>query len=683
MGKTTLIKHLAYTITQGFGPLSLRGNLPVVIFLKDLWLIFKEALESSRNMMTLEPLLKTYLDRSKCQLPWEIVSNYLSRGKALFLFDGLDEVPENIRPELVDIIANFRFEHEKNRFLITGRPHGVAGKAIERFKKHLFDIEYIDINKIEEFIPKWFRAVSGQTTGLADSTAHDMIADIRQHEHVAVFTQNPLLLTAVCILYSVGKRIPEQRSDLYDRIVANLMYRRFHDPVKPDKSSEVLEYLMRLAFEMHTKNLKTFEVDDAIDVLKDCIPKKGGEPSSDYKQRIESRFNELEPNCGLLNRLSSGEIEFTHLTFQEFLAAKHLIYMDIDYAEFIEKGWWEETILLYTGIKNLTTKEGSNQLVKKILNTSQKDEKSRRRLWLLGSKALRDFQPIKRNDEIVALAHEKLYEVIDSNASIEERFEAGEIAGALGDLRIKGDNMVLVKAGMFMRGSSEYSDEKPQREIYLGDFWIGKYPVTNEEFKEFVDDGGYDRKEFWAKEGWQWREEGKIYEPQYWHDRKLNGPNFPVVGISWFEAEAYANWLCKRTGHRYRLPTEAEWEKAARGTDGFKYPWGEVFDRNLCNSDESGLHRTSPVGIYPKGKSPYGCFDMAGNIEEWCFDWYNDKYYANCSDRNPKGPSDGTYRVFRGGSWNNTARICRSAYRSFIDPRGRSRDLGFRLLQEL
>jgi formylglycine-generating enzyme required for sulfatase activity len=434
---------------------------------------------------------------------------------------------------------------------------------------------------------------------------------------------------------------------------------------------------------MHKKNLKTFGVDDAIDVLKECIPQKDDESSSDYKRRIDRRFNELEPNCGLLNLLSSGEIEFTHLTFQEFMAAKHLIYMGLDYAEFIEKGWWEETILLYTGLKNLTTKEGSNQLVKTILDTSQKEE---------GSKALRDFQPIKRNDEIVALACEKLYKVIDSNASLEERFEAGEIVGTLGDLRIKADNMVLVKGGKFMRGSSEddadaYSKEKPQRKIYLDDFMIGKYPVTNEEFKEFVDDGGYGeaRKNMWSEEGLRWREENEIIEPEYWHDRKWNAPNFPVVGISWFEAEAYANWLSERTGHQYRLPTEAEWEKAARGTKGFKYPWGEDFNKNFCNSDESELRSTSPVGIFPKGKSPYGCFDMAGNVWEWCSDWYGADYYANSPDRNPKGPSDGAHRVIRGGSWNFYAGCCRSADRVHLDPRVRSRSCypGFRILQEL
>jgi formylglycine-generating enzyme required for sulfatase activity len=232
----------------------------------------------------------------------------------------------------------------------------------------------------------------------------------------------------------------------------------------------------------------------------------------------------------------------------------------------------------------------------------------------------------------VSLARNKLYELIDSTVRIEERFEAGEIVvGARGDLRIKKDTMVLVKAGTFMRGSSEddadaYGDEKPQREIYLDEFMIGKYPVTNEEFKEFVGERGYDMEKFWTREGWRWREENAIFEPAYWHDRKWNRPNFPVVGISWFEAEAYANWLSEKNGYRYRLPTEAEWEKASRGTDGFKYPWGEHVDKNLCNSLESGLHRTSPVGIYPKGKSPYDCFDMAGNVWEWCSDWYGNMY---------------------------------------------------------
>jgi formylglycine-generating enzyme required for sulfatase activity len=604
------------------------------------------------------------------------------------MFDGLDEIPEGIRDDLVELIADFQFENKENRFLITGRPHGIAGRPNERFGKYLCEIEYLDDQKINEFIRKWFRAVSGKATGLADMTAEDMISDIVFHEHVSVFTQNPLLLAAVCVLYLAGGRIPGQRADLYNRIVENLLWRRFHDPAEPDKVDEVREFLMRLAFEMQNKNLKTFEVGDGLEVLKKIIPfQKDNEQANESQRRIHRMFDEIEPNCGLFNRLSGGEIEFTHLTFQEFMAAKHIVYMDRDYKDFLENDWWMETILLYTGLLSLEMRKRSNDVVEDILNTKQEDEKIKRRLWLLGSKALRDFQPSKRDDNVVALARGKLYELIESDARLEERFEAGEIVGILGDSRIRADNMVLVKSGKFMRGSSEddtdaYDDEIPKREIYIDDFKIGKYPVTNEEFKVFIDDGGYDREEFWAKEGWQWREENEIIEPEYWHGRKWNAPNFPVVGISWYEAEAYANWLSKRTGNHYRLPTEAEWEKAARGTKGFTYPGGEDFDKNSCNSYESGLLRTSPVGIFPKGKSPYGCFDMAGTVWEWCSDRYNNKYYANSPDKNPKGPSDGAGRVLRGGGWSNHARRCRSASRFLSVPRSRGNVLGFRLLQE-
>jgi formylglycine-generating enzyme required for sulfatase activity len=688
MGKTILIKHLANTITEGSCQSILRDYLPVMVFLKDLWLVYSEEMKKSRRNITFEPLLKDYLEKIKCPLDWSVISNYLQHNRALFMFDGLDEIPEGIRDALIELIATFHFENKGNRFLITGRPHGIAGKALEQFGNYLREIEYLDDAKVNDFIRKWFRAVSGKATGLADMSAEDMISDIKSHEHVSVFTQNPLLLTAVCVLYLAGGRIPEQRADLYDRIVENLLWRRFHDPVEPEKVNEVREYLMLLSFEMQKKNLKTFDVGDGLDVLKKISIQRGDEQANVYQRRIHHLFNEIEPNCGLLNRLSGGEIEFIHLTFQEFMAAKHIVYMEIDYNEFLENDWWEETMLLYTGLLSLEMKKRSNDVVEAILNTKHEDEKIKRRLWLLGSKALRDFQPSKRNVNVVALARDKLYELIESNASTEERFEAGEIAGALGDLRIRVDTMVLVKAGTFMRGSREddadaYAYEKPQREIYLDDFMIGKYPVTNEEFNEFVDDGGYGREELWTKEGWQWREEHEVSEPEYWHDRRLNAPNFPVVGINWFEAEAYANWLSEKTGYRYRLPTEAEWEKAARGTDGSTYPWGEDFDTNFCNSDESGLYRTSPVGIFPKGKSPYNCFDMAGNVWEWCSDWYDVDYYANSPARNPKGGSYCAGRVIRGGGWSSDAGDSRSAFRGGDDPRDRGGSLGFRLLREV
>ncbi|MCX6580204.1 MAG: SUMF1/EgtB/PvdO family nonheme iron enzyme [Candidatus Aminicenantes bacterium] len=684
-GKTTVIKYLAYSLSRGAGPVPLRGCLPVIILLKDLWPIYKNALREGVENITIEALLPGYLKKIQCPLTIETINAYLAQDRAFFLLDGLDEVPEENRDDLVDLLHKFQHTYRANRLLITGRPHGVEGRANHSFGKYLRDIEPLGEKKAETFITRWFRAVSGQARGLADVTAADMISEIRLHEHAALFTGNPLLLTALCVFYMVGgKRIPDQRADLYDRIVANLLYRRFHDPADREKENKVREYLMELAFSMQTRNLKNIEACDAKDILKGNYPGPVGEcePVPVCKRRIEELFNGIEPVCGLLNRLSSGEIEFAHLSFQEFLAAKHMLDRDMDYKPHLENGWWKETILLYLGLMNLEMKKRSNDIVCEIMKKS-----SQPRIQLLGARALRDFQASKREGAAVDLAVKKLLAIIesDASASLEERFEAGEILGQLGDPRIDASNplMIRVGAGEFTRGSEEYDKEKPVRQIYLDEFMMGQYPVTNAEFKEFIKDSGYENKDYWTSEGWQWREKENIFEPGLWHDRKWNGPNFPVVRVSWFEAAAYAQWLSGKTGKDYRLPTEAQWEKAARGSRGFQYPWGDKFDKNKCNSYECGLNRTSPVGIFPSGKSPYGGMDMAGNVWEWCSDWYDENYYKKSPKENPQGPAVGSSRVLRGGSWFSDAPICRAAFRYDRHPALRFAFAGFRLSRSL
>jgi predicted NACHT family NTPase len=204
--------------------------------------------------------LGQYFNKSRCPLTIETVNAFLAKDRALVLLDGLDEVAEVLRPDLVKLIHQFQFQHDKNHFLITGRPHGIEGKGIECFGKNHRKIEPLDEKKAETFISRWFRAVSGQAKGLAELTAGDMISDIRLNEHAGVFTRNPLLLTALCIFYLVGgKRIPDQRADLYDRIVGNLLYRRFHDARDQEKVTRVREYLMLLAYTMHTRNIKNID----------------------------------------------------------------------------------------------------------------------------------------------------------------------------------------------------------------------------------------------------------------------------------------------------------------------------------------------------------------------------------------------------------------------------------------
>ena len=220
-----------------------------------------------------------------------------------------------------------------------------------------------------------------------------------------------------------------------------------------------------------------------------------------------------------------------------------------------------------------------------------------------------------------------------------------------------GAPMVLIPAGEFQMGSNDGSDnEKPVHTVYLDAFYMDKYEVTNALYKKFVDTTGH-------------------RAPHYWSDPKYNAPNQPVVGVNWHDAVAYAEWAGKR------LPTEAEWEKAARGgLSGKKYPWGDLISHDDANYEGTAgrdqWQDTAPVGSFaPNG---YGLYDMAGNVFEWCSDWYGSDYYSSSPKNNPKGPSSGEYRVIRDGGWYDNANGLRVAVR-FYSPQFRTfYGLGFR-----
>ena len=216
--------------------------------------------------------------------------------------------------------------------------------------------------------------------------------------------------------------------------------------------------------------------------------------------------------------------------------------------------------------------------------------------------------------------------------------------------------MVKVPKGPFLYG------DKKTRETIDHDYWIDEYPVTNEKYRAFILADGYENQGYWSDDGWKWKTEIGITSPKHWNDSTWNEPDHPVVGVSYYEAEAYAKWAGKR------LPTEQEWEKAARGEDGREYPWGGEFDKNRCNSDESGIGHTTSVTQYPNGVSPYGCYDMAGNVWEWCASWYN--------------RSQGQ-RVVRGGSWLNVPVGLRASGRDGGSTDTRFDILGFRLVQDI
>ena len=245
------------------------------------------------------------------------------------------------------------------------------------------------------------------------------------------------------------------------------------------------------------------------------------------------------------------------------------------------------------------------------------------------------------------------------------------------------DDMVRIPAGEFLMGSdrkvdkNSYLAEFPQRKIYLDAYDIDKYEVTTVQFLKYVLAHNLGPLIDWQYDG------GNFQETMVSH---------PVMHVSWFDAEAYCKWAGKR------LPTEAEWEKAARGEDGRIYPWGNqmagLSRANFGRTGLSGPVRDRPerlllyppiisVDKYDNAASPYGVFQMAGNVAEWVNDWYDPKYYAGAPDKNPKGPDSGSQRSFRGGGWIDSTPSVRVAQRNGTDPNTKMNWMGFRCARDV
>jgi serine/threonine protein kinase len=256
--------------------------------------------------------------------------------------------------------------------------------------------------------------------------------------------------------------------------------------------------------------------------------------------------------------------------------------------------------------------------------------------------------------------HQSVAEFLHALANASRSLHSGKTAVSNGEVRtvvgLDGKEYVHVPAGEFWMGSPQDNDS-PSRRVHLDGFYISRYPVTNAEFHAFVEATGYMSPEHW---------QDGIY-PAWQADH-------PVAYVNWQDAAAYCQWA------RGRLPTEAEWEKAARGTDQRLYPWGNSFDPVRCNSREGGLEVSSRVGRYsPAGDSPYGVADMSGNVWEWVHDWYATVRPDFAPTHNPMGPATGKTKVIRGGSYYNNERLITCYARDHALPEVCAVNYGFRV----
>jgi formylglycine-generating enzyme len=224
--------------------------------------------------------------------------------------------------------------------------------------------------------------------------------------------------------------------------------------------------------------------------------------------------------------------------------------------------------------------------------------------------------------------------------------------------------LVRIPEGWFTMGSEVGQDnERPVHRVWINAFFLAATQVSNEEYARFVNSAG-------------------APSPPFWADANFNHPQQPVVGVSWFEATNYCVWLRQQTGRPYRLPSEAEWERAARGgVEGKLFPWGNEPPQSLPDYDKRWTNGPEPVARY--APNAFGLYDICDNVHEWCSDWYQSDYYAFSPERNPRGPETGTRRASRGGSWRHHIKVSRCAARSSIPPDFHYADYGFRVACDL
>ena len=515
----------------------------------------------------------------------------------------------------------------------------------------------------------------------------------------------------------------------------------------------------------------------------------------DFNPRVLLEY--LETRAGLLVGRAPGVYAFPHRSFQEYLAVCHLA-DGPDFADqlrvrvWADPAWWREVFLLGVG-KAKQGGLGNAVHIVNVLVPEGPDEAIERddiywRSAVLGGQALvglrfpevakdkPDFEAVLKRLRRWLVA---LLETPDALAP-RERAEAGDVLGKLGDPRPgigilslpprdrvgarvlpsrsqedeSGVRVILsdilwveVPAGPFLMGSTgekviPFEDERPQHTVDLPAFLVGRYPITNAQYRPFVEGDGYDKARHWTAEGWAWRTGEhesdlssidhehlrnnlraclarrpieKRGRPFWWDDPRLGLSNRPVVGVTWYEALAYCRWLqeqlqiansesqianeqwqvwregrvetlqsisdgelqfaIRHSSFTIRLPSEAEREKAARGTDGRHWPWGNEWAKGKANTEESGIGETSAVGAFPAGASPCGAMDMSGNVWEWTSSRWGRTSFYRPDYSYPYDPDDGRenldgpdLRMVRGGSWDHHQRDARCAYRGGILP---------------
>lgn len=641
----------------------------------------------------------------------------LMDGQAVLILDGLDEVPypqgelHNRQRQLQALADSLNTRCGHSRIIVASRPYAYEGWKLPGFEA-ITIADFQDQHRVE-LASRLYREA-----GLDEKDAKAKAEQLNQELDPVdpELKDRPLFLTlmATIFLKNQGGGLPTRRGTLYRDSILLLLERWTASKLGLKSLRELLgaatpedlyDRLAALAYEVHNRYGDQRGAPEIPNMLlshtlfKLAQQKAGVDPMG--------LFAYLSENAGVL--VSPGQnaeqdvFRFAHRTFQEYLAASHLtaLCQKADSFNIVREHIeskpqiWREPCTLVGDVLADTGKTGA--------------------LWILLEDLLPDAPPdrldhadprhwsawlaaeIVMQQELHQQTHLRRGEAATRDTLIEwfvrmvetlnvlpppERAACGRALGLLGDPRygvgVKDDipeiDWVDIPVGAFLMGSDgQYEHEKPQHQITLSAYRISRYPITYQQFQAFLD----------ANDG--------SHNPDWWKDLAADDEhkrqpgeqafkvwNHPRERVSWWDAVAFCRWLSAKLGYEVRLPTEAEWEKAARGENGLIYPYGNEYDPTKANTSDAGIRQTSAVGLFPNGASPYGVMDMSGNVYEWCSSQYKSYPFDATDGREDLGRTG--YRVVRGGSWSFDRVDARAACRSSSHPGSLSYFTGFRVV---
>jgi len=640
------------------------------------------------------------------------LSEGVRNGRYLLLVDALDEVPdEQRRGQVVQILRGAAESGAVDgdtaaRLILTTRPTAQTGSVGFGGSLRRLDIARLDQEAAAALTRRWCIANGIGTE--RESRFLTAVSSLREKAAGLIIWENPLLLVASLLVYfNEGERLPDSLAELYGQIVEILCAAKPREGLPASKKREILEQVFASA---QTAGGTEWPVHDARELL---VEKKH---AADHTE-AGILLDQLADDTGLIRFEKRNKEEHSypvlmpwHRSFQEYLAASVLrqsadsVSNETDrlvvsprggQQAYVDDPAWDRVLGFLVGVYGSQAKAQAylSRLREHALGIGDvQRHPTPGRLPTLIATGLAEYRQHFENHELLDRFPAELlaeFRATGRDWSVSDRIRALDALGRLGDPRFDEDPWVELEGEFMMGGDSDAFRSAPAHRVRLPPFRMLWRPVTVMDFAPFVDGGGYSCDEWWGDATPEIQKTREWTEPRDWTKQKLN-PSRPVWGVSWWEAKAFCRWASAKRiwgmpdGWQIDLPSETEWEFAARGAEGSLFPWGneepEQGDRAQANHSEEIGHVT-PVGAFPGGRRGR-LVDLAGNVWEWCDDAWReleDRSWQDADECSHAGPP-GAARVLRGGSWVSVPRALRCAGRYGGDPGRRSGDIGFRVV---